>query len=378
MFDLLLTDEQKLFRSTLRELGQRDILPFSRDWDENDEQRNKVKGIWQEMGIYGLMVPEKYGGVDGKIIDLVILCEEMSRCGAIIPLTHVSTSCRAIANFGKEHIKQHYLPDMAAGKRLGAYASTEPESGSDLSKIRSTAKLGGAHYILNGSKCFISFAQDADLFVTLAKTDSGAKGTKGISVFILDRDTPGLSLGKNEDKHGRNQSTMNDVFFEDCKIPKENLLVPAGDGFKKIISEFNVERCGNAANCVGMALGAFERAIEYAKQREAFGQALSKFQGIQWMLADMYAQIEAARNLVYRAAYKGDKGYKIIKESALAKLYANEMAVKVTNGAMQIFGGYGYLKDYVVERLARDSRGLSMAGGTTQILRNRIAYELLR
>ena len=378
MIDFLLTEEQKLFRSTLRQFGQKEILPYARDWDENDEQRDKVKKIWKEMGIYGLMVPEEYGGINGKIIDLVILCEEMSRCGAIIPLTHVSTSCRAIANFGQEEIKEQYLPDMAAGKRLGAYASTEPGAGSDLSSIRSVAKLAGGYYILNGSKCFISFAQDADLFITLAKTDSEAKGTKGISIFIVDRDTPGLSIGKNEEKHGRNQSTMNDVFFEDCKIPKEKLLVPAGDGFKKIISEFNVERCGNAANCVGIALGAFERAIEYVKQRECFNQVLSKFQGIQWILTDMFSQVEAARNLVYRAAYKGDNGYKIIKESALAKLYANEMAVKVTNDAMQLFGGYGYLKDYVVERLARDARGLSMAGGTTQILRNRIAYELLK
>jgi len=378
MIDFLLTEEQKLFRSTLRQVGQKEILPYARDWDENDEQRDKVKKIWKEMGIYGLMVPEEYGGINGKIIDLVILCEEMSRCGAIIPLTHVSTSCRAIANFGQEEIKEQYLPDMAAGKKLGAYASTEPGSGSDLSSIRSMAKLAGGYYILNGSKCFISFAQDADLFITLAKTDSEAKGTKGISIFIVDRDTPGLSIGKNEEKHGRNQSTMNDVFFEDCKIPREKLLVPAGDGFKKIISEFNVERCGNAANCVGIALGAFERAIEYVKQRECFSQVLSKFQGIQWMLTDMFSQIEAARNLVYRAAYKGDNGYKIIKESALAKIYANEMAVKVTNDAMQLFGGYGYLKDYVVERLARDARGLSMAGGTTQILRNRIAYELLK
>jgi alkylation response protein AidB-like acyl-CoA dehydrogenase len=378
MIDILLTEEQKLFRKTLRELGEREILPFALDWDENNEQRERVKQKWREMGIYGLMVPEKYGGVEGKIIDLVILCEEMSRCGAIVPLTHISASCRAIAFFGSEEIKQRYLPDMTAGLRLGAYASSEPSGGSDLSRIRTFAKVVGDHYVLNGSKCFITNAQDADLFVTLAKTDLEAKGTRGISVFLVERDTEGLSIGKNENKQGRNQSTMNDVFLEECRIPQENLLIPAGDGFKKMMSEFNVERCGNASNCVGTAQGAFERALEYSKQREAFGHRISDFQGMQWMLADMYTQIDASRTLVFRAAYKGDKGYRIVKESAMAKLYANEMVINVTNNAMQIHGGYGYLKDYVVERFARDARGLAMAGGTTQILRNRMAYELLR
>jgi butyryl-CoA dehydrogenase len=243
--------------------------------------------------------------------------------------------------------------------------------------MRTTAVLEGDDYVLNGTKCFISNAEVADVFVVLAKTDpSQRKG--GISVFVAEKDSPGLSIGKAEEKMGLDASPTNEVIFDNCIIPKDNLMVSEGEAFKLMMRSFNAERCGNSAACLGMAQRAFERTFAYAQQRETFDRPIIRFQGIQWMFADMATQLEAARLLIYNAAWKLDQKLPAAKEAAIAKCYSNEMAQRVINDAIQIHGGYGYMKEYEVERLWRDVRGLSFGGGTPQILRNRIAAELLR
>jgi butyryl-CoA dehydrogenase len=302
--------------------------------------------------------------------------EELCRAGGFAPLTHLGAS-RAISEFAGEELRQKYLPPLASGETLGAYAQTEPGAGSDATAMRTAAALDGDNYVLNGTKCFISNAEVADVFVVLAKTDpSQRKG--GISVFIVEKDSPGLSVGKAEDKMGMDASPTNEIVFDNCVVPKDNLMVAEGEAFKLMMGSFNAERCGNSAACLGMAERAFKKAFAYAGQREAFDRPLTRFQGIQWMLADMAIQIEAARLLTYNAAWKIDQKLPAAKEAAIAKCYANEMAQRVINDAIQIHGGYGYMKEYEVERLWRDVRGLAFGGGTPQILRNRIAAELLR
>ncbi len=243
--------------------------------------------------------------------------------------------------------------------------------------MTSFAETRDGHYLLNGRKNFISNAGIASVFVVLAKTER-EKGSKGISVFIVDRDMQGVSVGENEEKMGRHCSSMNDVVFEDVRVPIENLLVPAGRGFKEMMIEFNSERCGNASLCLGMAQGAYERALQYSKDRVQFGSPIADLQGIRWILAEMAIQIQAARLLVYDAAFKADQGKIIAKEAAMAKKFANEMSIWVVDKAIQLHGGYGYMTEYEVERYYRDVRGWSMGGGTTQICLNRIAHEILK
>jgi butyryl-CoA dehydrogenase len=301
----------------------------------------------------------------------------MGRAGVSIPLTHISACCRAIADHGTEEQKRRYLPDMASGKKIGAYCQTEPNAGSDSASMTAFAERKEAHYSLNGRKNFISNAEIASLFIVLAKTEK-EKGSKGISVFIVDRDLPGVSVGKNEEKMGRHCSSMNDVIFENVNVPLENLLVSAGKGFKKMMEEFNSERCGNASLCIGMAQGAYERALQYCKDRVQFGRPIAEFQGIRWTLAEMAIQIQAARLLLYDATIKADQNKVVAKEAAMAKKFANEMSIWVVDKAIQLHGGYGYMAEYDVERYYRDVRGWSMGGGTTQICLNRIAHEILK
>jgi alkylation response protein AidB-like acyl-CoA dehydrogenase len=266
---------------------------------------------------------------------------------------------------------------MASGKKVGAYCQTEPDAGSDSANMTSFAEMKNGYYLLNGRKNFIFNAAIASLFIVLAKTEK-EKGSKGISVFIVDRDSPGVSVGKDEEKMGRHCSSLNDVIFEDVKVPAENLLVPAGKGFKEMMIEFNSERCGNSSLCIGMAQGAYERALKYCQERVQFGRPIGEFQGIRWTLAEMAIQLQAARLLVYNAAFKADQGQVIAKEAAMAKKFANEMSTWVVDKAIQLHGGYGYMSEYEVERYYRDVRGWSMGGGTTQICLNRIAQEILR
>lgn len=376
MIEAILTEEQKLFRQTLREFGKREIEPHLKRFADKKEYPAELAAKLAEIGVMGLTIPEAYGGSGGGTLDVVICMEELCHAGGFAPLTHLGAS-RAISEYASDELKRKYLPLLARGEKLGAYAQTEPGAGSDATAMRTTAVLEGDHYVLNGTKCFISNAEVADVFVVLAKTDpSQRKG--GISVFIAEKDSPGLTVGKSEDKMGLDASPTNEIVFDNCTIPKDNLMVAEGEAFKLMMRSFNAERCGNSAACLGMAERAFDRAFAYAQQREAFDRPLIRFQGIQWMFADMATQIEAARLLIFNAAWKLDQKLPAAKEAAMAKCFSNEMAQRVINDAIQIHGGYGYMKEYEVERLWRDARGLAFGGGTPQVLRNRIAAELIR
>jgi butyryl-CoA dehydrogenase len=374
MIEAILTDEQKAFRQMLREFGKREIEPNLEKYAAKKEYPTELGAKLAEIGVMGVTIPEEYGGISGGALDVVICMQELCRAGGFAPLTHMGAS-RSIAEYAGEELKRKYLPSLANGDKLGAYAQTEPGAGSDATAMRTTAVLEGDNYILNGTKCFISNAEAADVFVVLAKTDpSQRKG--GISVFVVEKDFPGFSVGKAEDKMGMEASPMNELIFENCLVPKENLVVSEGETFKLMMRSFNAERCGNSAACLGMAERAFDKAFVYSQEREAFDRPIARFQGIQWMLADMATQLEAARLLIYNAAWKIDQKLPAAKEAAIAKCYINEAAQGIINDAIQIHGGYGYMKEYEVERLWRNVRGLAFGGGTPQVLRNRIAAEL--
>jgi len=376
MIEEILTEEQKIFRQTLREFGKREIEPNLGKYANKKEYPAELAAKLAELGVMGITIPEKYGGTGGGAMDVVICMEELCRAGGFAPLTHLGAS-RTISEYAPEHIKEKYLPPLASGEKLGAYAQTEPGAGSDATAMRTAAVLEGDSYVLNGAKCFISNAEVADVFVVLVKTDpSQRKG--GISVFVVDRDAPGLAIGKAEDKMGLDASPTNEVIFENCVVPKENLMVREGEAFRLMMQSFNAERCGNSAACLGIAQRAFEKAFAYAQERETFDRPTIRFQGIQWMFADMVTQLEAARLLIYNAAWKLDHGLPAAKDAAMAKCFSNEMSQRVINDSIQIHGGYGYMKEYEVERLWRDARGLAFGGGTPQMLRNRIAAEMIR
>ena len=381
MIDSLLSTENKMFRDEVRRFAKREIEPNVKTWEKERKYAAQYYRQLAEMGFMGLLVPEEYGGAGGSMIDLAILCEEMGRVGVSIPLTHVSACCRAIVHQGTEDQKQRYLPDMASGKKIGAYCQTEPDAGSDAGSMSAFAEKNNGYYLLNGNKVFISNGRIASVFIVLAKTERDLlKPSKGIAMFIVDRDTPGVSVGKTEELMGRHCSSLDEIVFKDVKVPEENLLIPAGGkGFKEMMIEFNSERCGNSAFCVGFAQGAYERTLRYCKERVQFGKPISEFQGIRWTLSEMAIKIQAARLLIYDALIKSEKrGKMIAKEASMAKKFANEMAVWVCDQAIQLHGAYGYTTDYEVERYYRDVRGWSMGGGTTQVCLNRIAHEILK
>ncbi len=381
MIDSLLSEENKMFRDAVRKFAEEKIAPNVKTWEKEGKYPDHYYQYLAEMGFLGLLVPEKYGGAGGSMIDLAILCEEMGRVGVSIPLTHVSACCRAIVHQGTEDQKQKYLPDMASGKKIGAYCQTEPNAGSDTGNMSSFAEKKNGYYLLNGRKVFISNGTIAGVFIVLAKTERNLpKPSKGIAMFIVDSDSPGVSIGKTEELMGRHCSTLDEIIFEDVKVPDKNLLIPAGGkGFKEMMNEFNSERCGNSAFCVGFAQGAYERTLRYCKERVQFGKPISELQGIRWILAEMAIKIQAARLLIYDALIKSEKkGKMIAKEAAMAKKFANEMAVWVCDQAIQLHGAYGYTADYEVERYYRDVRGWSMGGGTTQVCLNRIAHQILK
>lgn len=380
MIDSILNEENKMFRDAVRKFAENEVAPHVKTWEKLGKYPEEYYRKLSEMGFMGLLVPEEYGGAGGSLFDLVTLCEEMGRVGVSFPLTHVSACCRAIANQGSEDQKRRYLPDMATGKKIGAYCQTEPNAGSDAGNMSSFAEKNNGYYLLNGTKNFISNGRIASLFIVLAKTERNLeKPSRGIAMFIVDQDLPGVSVGKKEELMGRHCSSLDEVIFEEVKVPEENLLIPAGSkGFKEIMVEFNGERCGNSAFCVGFAQGAYERAVQYCKERVQFGKPIAELQGIRWILAEMAIQIQAARLLVYDAVTKAEKGKVIAREAAMAKKFANEMSAWVCDKAIQLHGAYGYTVEYDVERYYRDVRGWSMGGGTTEICLNRIAHEILR
>jgi butyryl-CoA dehydrogenase len=330
------------------------------------------------MGLLGISLPEKYGGAGLSAFEAILAIEELARVSPIAAGPVFETSVgpiRVVDIFGSEEQKQRFLPPSCTGEKLMAVAMTEPGAGSALTDLTTRAVLKGDHYVLNGQKRFISGGGHSDSYMVYVRM-SEVKGWKGIGGMVVEKDAPGLSFGKQEVFMGLHGMPSCDLILEDCIVPKENLVIPEG-GFAQLMQAFDVERCGNATMSLGIAWGALEAAKKYSQERVAFGKPICEFQAIQFLLADMAMRVEAARLLIYRAATNAGKGFPSVFESSVAKCFSNEMAKEVTDMALQVFGGYGYSKEYPIERMLRDSRGWPVAGGTVQMQRINIAGAML-
>jgi butyryl-CoA dehydrogenase len=366
-----LTEEQQMLRKMVRDFAKNEVEPTAAERDEEERFDREIFDKMAELGLTGIPWPEEYGGIGSDFVSYVIAVEELSRVCASTGVTlsaHISLASWPIYKFGNEEQKKKYLSQLASGEKLGAYALSEPGAGSDVSSMRTQAKLDGDHYILNGNKVWITNGGVADLYVVFAKTDPEA-GSRGVSAFIIEKDTPGFTTGKKEKKLGIRSSPTTELIFEDCKVPKENLLGEEGQGFKIAMMTLDGGRNGIAAQAVGIAQGALDESVSYAKEREQFGKPIATLQGISFKLADMATQIEASRLLTYQAAYLESEGLPYAKASAMAKLYAGDAAMKITTEAVQVHGGYGYTKDYPVERYMRDAKITQIYEGTQEIQR---------
>ena len=378
--DYLLTEEQQMVRELARKIAEEKVRPVASQYDESGEFPWDVIRAIGEADLFGLFIPAEYGGIGTSIMNLCLATEELSRaCGGIAVCYAASAlGTLPIIHFGSDEQKQRFLPDLAKGKTIAAFALTEPEAGSDASATKMTAKKDGDHYLLNGTKHFITNGGEAQINTVIAMTDK-TKGPRGASAFIVEKGTPGLSFGKKEEKLGIRASVTQELIFTDCKVPKENLLSREGMGFIVTMRTLDMSRPGVAAQALGIAQGAFDVAAQYAKERRQFDKPISSFQGIQWMLADMATSIEAARALLYACARETDAGIKdVTKDSAMAKLFTSDVAMKVATDAVQILGGYGYMKDYPAEKYMRDAKITQIYEGTNQIQRNIIALQLIK
>lgn len=374
------TEEQNMLRKMVRDFAEKEIKPIVAEMDETDQFPRKTIDAMAELGILGIPIPEELGGAGADFISYITAIHECSRVSATIGVilsVHTSVGTNPILYFGTEEQKQKYVPKLAAGEYLGAFALTEPQAGSDASGLRTTAVKHQDHYLLNGSKIFITNAGEADIYITFAVTDP-SKGSKGISAFIVEKDTPGLTVGKKEKKMGLNGSNTCELIFDQAKVPAENLLGEEGQGLTIALANLNAGRIGIAAQALGIAEHALELAVGYAKERKQFGTAIGKLQGISFKLADMATQIEAAKLLTYRAAFLHQQGIACGMEASMAKLLSSETAMRVTTEALQVFGGYGYTKDYPIERLFRDAKVTQIYEGTSQIQQIVIGKHLLQ
>jgi butyryl-CoA dehydrogenase len=378
--DFQLTDEQRQVRDMCRDFAARELAPNARRWDEHHEfPREAVKKLG-ELGLMGIAVPAELGGAGMDNVSYALAMEEISRgCAGTGVIMSVSNSlyCDPVMKYGTEEQKKEFLAPFTRGEKLGAYALTEPQSGSDAAETKTVAVARGDEYVLDGSKNFITNGPQADCILVFAMTDK-AKRHKGISAFLVPTSTPGFSRGKPDDKVGIRASGSCPLFFEGCAIPKRYRLGGEGDGFKIAMGTLDGGRIGIAAQALGIARAGYELALAYAKERKAFGQPISQFQAIQFMLADMATELDAARLLVWRAAWLKDKGVRHSTESAMAKLYASEMCERVTSKGIQIHGGYGYVKEYDAERHWRDSRITQIYEGTSEIQRLVISAGVLK
>jgi butyryl-CoA dehydrogenase len=378
--DFLFSEPQKRLKELARKVAQEHILPKRAYYDETQEFPWDLVKIFAQAGLFKCYIPEEYGGSGGGITEMAIVTEELSRACGGIALSFAGTGLGAypILLFGTEEQKRKYLPDLAGGRKLAAFGLTEANAGSDVSAIQSTANLKGDEYILNGTKQWITNGGEAEIYTIIAVTDK-KKGARGASAFIVEKSFPGFSFGKKENKMGIRGSTTRELIFEDCRMPVENLLVREGMGFIIAMKTFDVTRPGVAAQSLGIAQGALDEALSYAQKRTQFNKTVSSFQAIQHKLADMATEIEAARALVYNVALSIDRGKeKSSKKSAMAKLFASDVAMRVTHQALQIFGGYGYLRDYPVEKMMRDAKITQIYEGTNQIQKNVIALSLIK
>lgn len=378
--DYLLTEQQIMVRDLARKIAREKIKPVAAKYDESEEFAWEIVKVLADSDLFGVYIPEAYGGLGGGVLDMCLVAEELSRaCGGIaLGFAGTGLGTFPILLYGNDEQKKKFLPDIAKGKRVAAFCITEAEAGSDAGSIKTTAKKDGDHYILNGTKQWITNAGEAEVYTVIAMTDK-TKGARGASAFIVEKGTKGMDFGKKEKKLGIRASATREVIFTDCRVPKENLLSKEGMGFIVAMKTFDSSRPGVAAQAVGIAQGALDHAVEYARKRVQFGQPISSFQAIQHMLANMATEIEAARALVYSTARMVDSGAKsVAKESAMAKLFASDTAMKVAVDAVQIFGGYGYMREYPVEKYMRDAKITQIYEGTNQIQRNVIAANIIK
>ena len=381
------TDEQQHLRRAVREFAEAEIAPHVMEWDEASQFPSEVIPKLAEMGFLGVIFPEKYGGSGMGYLEYAIIIEELSRVDGsigIIVAAHNSLCTNHIYKFGTEAQKQKYVVPLAQGKKLGCWSLTEPEAGSDAGGTRTVAVKKNIEWVINGAKTFTTNGHYADVCVAMAVTDASKKH-HGISAFIIEKGTPGFRPGKKENKLGLRASDTSEVVFTDCRVPAQNLLGPEGEGFVNSLQILDGGRISIASLGLGMAQGAYECSVRYAKERKQFGKPIADFQAIQFKLADMATQIEAARLLTYRAAWLADRAIaegagdqsRITRESSMAKLYAGEVAVRVANEAVQIHGGYGFIKDYPAEKYYRDVKLCTIGEGTSEIQRMVIARQLL-
>jgi alkylation response protein AidB-like acyl-CoA dehydrogenase len=375
-----LTDEQLMIQAMVREFSRKEVAPEAAERDQNKEFPAQILKKMGELGFMGMMIPPEYGGEGADTISYVLALSEIAySCAstAVVMSVHNSIVCESIYHFGTEAQKLQFLKPLASGKMIGAFALTEPHAGSDPVAQTTSAVRDGDSYVLNGVKRFISTGQNSGLVIVTAKTDDSLRH-KGISAFLVPRKTKGLIVGRTEDKMGLRASDTTDLMFEDCRVPAENLLGQEGDGFKIVMKGLDSGRIGIAAQSIGVAQAALDAAVKYAKERDQFGQKICKFQGLRWIIADMATEIEAARQLMLSAASMKDRKEKFTAQASMAKLFASEMVNRITAKALQIHGGYGFTKDYAVERFFRDARVFTIYEGTSEIQRIVISDHVLK
>jgi butyryl-CoA dehydrogenase len=377
--DFQLTEEHLLIKQTVRDFAGKEIAPFAEEIDTTDEFPAKIFKRMGELGLLGIPFAEAYGGGGGDYLSLLIALEEIARVSgsvAIILDAHTSLCCEPIYLFGTEAQKKKYLPALVSGEKIGAFGLTEPQAGSDAGATRTRAVRDGDEWVIDGEKIFITNGSLADVLVITAKTDPD-KGTSGISSFIIEKGTPGFQVGRDEKKMGLKGSVTSQLFFANCRIPVANLLGKENAGFKQFLTTLDAGRLAISAMAVGLAQGAFDKAVAYAKERVQFNKPIAQFEAIQWMVAEMATEIEAARMMVQRGAWLKGQGARFTKEAAMAKLFSTEVSERVCYKAIQIHGGYGYIREYAVERMYRDQRLCAIGEGTNEIQRLVIARQVL-
>jgi len=378
--DYFLTEDQLMIKEMTRQIAEEKVVPVREELDDKEEFPWEIMKVLAQSDLFGLFIPEEYGGLGKGCLELCIAVEELSRACLGVSTTYAANALGTspILLFGSEEQKKKYLPDIAAGKRLVAFGLTEANAGSDAAGIQTTAKLDGNEYVLNGTKQWITNGGEAEVYTIIAMTDK-SKGARGAAAFIVEKGTPGFNFGKKEKKMGIRASATRELIFDNCRIPKDNILSREGIGFIITMKTLDNARTGVGAQGIGVAQGAFEEAVKFARKRVQFGQPVISFQAVQHMLADMATEIEAARALVYSVARYIDSGAKdVTKESAMAKVFATDMAMRVTTNAVQVMGGSGYMREYPVEKMMRDAKILQIYEGTNQIQRNVIGLSLIK
>ncbi len=375
-----LTEEQEMIKDLAAKIAREKVEPIAAEYDENEIFPNDIVEILAKSDLFRVFIPEEYEGMGGGVLEMCLVVEELSKACGGIALSYAGSALGTIPImlFGSEEHKKKYLPKLAAGEILAAFALTEPDAGSDAAAIKTRATLENDHYVLNGTKQWITNGGEASIYTVIVLTDPN-RGVRGTSAILVEKGTQGFDFGKKENKMGIRASATTELIFQDAKVPKENLLGREGAGFLIAMKTFDQSRPGVASQAVGIAQGALDKAVAYAHERHQFGKPISSFQGIQFMLADMATQVEAARALTYQAARIIDSGAKnIAKISCMAKVFASDVAMKVTTDAVQVFGGYGYMKEYPVEKMMRDAKITQIYEGTNQIQREVIALQLIR